>query len=262
MSDAPVKTPDVALPDPAPTITKTFILGSGETQTQEWTGVPADIEALYQLKKTEAQAGSNISQLETVNAQGRARLVASFGRITEDAEHGNTVTTVEELYAIDIIRDVRAAPYFCTGGTGALTDDEACVVTKAVDHKLTQAEIIVPTVTIAWAAWTAGMKQLRYHMLHGQESYYETGFILRRSLQGIQTSPIKASFAAINTVVTAPSPPMSSGMNQLIQSLPAGEWMYKPPQAEYLGKGRWRITQEWHYAKQWSKIYSGGSWGL
>jgi hypothetical protein len=259
MSDAPTKTPDVALPDPAPTIRKTWVLGSGETEAQEWTGVPADIEAKYQLKKTEAQAGSNISQLETENAQGRARLVVSFGRITEDAEHGNTVTTIEELYAVDILEDISTHNYFTVDAGTKITDDQAAAVIKACDLKLAEAEIILPTVPIAWAAWTAAMKQLRYHLNHGCQSLPEQSFVLRRSLYGVQTSKILVSFTGINTVVTAPS--MSSSMNKLVGALPTGEWLYKPPQAEHLGQGKWRITQEWHWRQKWSKLL-GGTWGL
>jgi hypothetical protein len=103
------------------------------------------------------------------------------------------------------------------------------------------------------------MKELHYHVMHGQESYYETGFVLRRSKNGLITSQIKEAFTGINTVVTAPT--FLSEMDNLILALPTGEWLYRPPQAEYIGGGKWRITQEWHWAAKWSKMY-GGTWGV
>jgi hypothetical protein len=109
------------------------------------------------------------------------------------------------------------------------------------------------------SAWTDLQKQLHYHLVHGTVSYYETNFILRRSTTSARTQEVRASFDGINTVVTPPT--LSVGMTQLLNSLPEGEWLKKPPQAQYLGRGRWQVDQSWHWAPKWSKIY-GGTWGL
>ena len=53
------------------------------------------------------------------------------------------------------------------------------------------------------------------------------------------------------------TPTFSTPMNDLLSALPSGEWLYKPPQAENLGKGKWRIAQEWHWAEKWSIVYGG-----
>ena len=254
------KTPDVGLPATAPTITKEWSQGIGETAVHEWKGEREEIAAEYAAQKALAQAGGNIAQLTYRSADGRATLVARFGR-SEGGVQGypDDVAVVEELYAVDVVKDIREAPYFCTGGTAALTDDQVNVVTRAVDERWTEAEI-TPYSKTAWASWSAGQKELRYHLSHGGESYWETAYILRRSLYGVKTSEIKASFAGINRVTTA-DPELTTQMDQLILSLPAGEWLYRPPEAEHLGRGRWRITQEWTWAEKWSKVY-GGTWGL
>lgn len=247
------KNPNVGLPTNAPVHEKVWELGAGETETKEWGGIPADILAKYNILKGEAEAGGNIGRIHYRNQEGRARLIVAYGRVTAEGRYGNTVTTIEELYAVDIIRDIRCAPYFTTAAATKLTDDQISAVSKAVS--LQQAEAEIP----GWGAWAASQKQLRYHMLHGMESYPETAFVLRNSLYGVLTSAIKVSFTGINTVVTAPT--LSAQMNKLIESLPSGEWLYKSPQCEHLGRGKWRITKEWHWAEKWSKIL-GGTWGL
>jgi len=102
------------------------------------------------------------------------------------------------------------------------------------------------------------MKELRYHMAHGVESFYETSFVLRRSLHGVKTSVVKASFTGINAIA-ATAPTLTTGMTTLVESLPTGEWLYRPPQAEHMGRGKWRVSQEWQWAEKWSIVY-GGTW--
>jgi hypothetical protein len=252
------KKPNQAPPTTAPVRTKTFIPGIGETETQEWPiGTRGDLQAKYDAlvfnSKIGGLATGNMTALSYKNAEGRASLVATFEKATsENSIDGTNTRIVEELYAIDVVRDVRSAPYWTTAGT-ALTDDQIADVTDAVDRTLAEADIT------NWGTWSASQKQLRYHLLHGQDSYFETAFILRQSKHGVITSQVKASFTNINTVVTAPT--LSTQMNLLIEALPSGEWIYKPPQAEHLGGGKWRISLEWHWAEKWSKIY-GGTWGL
>jgi hypothetical protein len=109
------------------------------------------------------------------------------------------------------------------------------------------------------------MKDLRFHMVHGVTTAMKASFVLRRSYYGVRTSQVKASFTGINQVADGTSgkqvrPVFKSAMDALIAALPTtGEWLYEPPGAEHLGKGRWRITQEWTWAEKWSVMY-GGTW--
>ena len=81
-------------------------------------------------------------------------------------------------------------------------------------------------------------------------------------MYGVKTATITASFTGINLVCSAvaghqPIPTFLTEMDTLIAALPTGEWLYRPPQAEHLGKGKWRITLEWNWAVKWSIIYDG-----
>ena len=40
------------------------------------------------------------------------------------------------------------------------------------------------------------------------------------------------------------NPEFDTEMDDLIRALPDGEWLKKPPQADFLGRGKWRITEE------------------
>lgn len=269
---AAIKTPDVGIPANPPVVTKEWLPGSGETISHEWPlGTTGDISENYETLKAAAQAGNNTQSLQYRSANGRASLIARFGRSGNTNEgYGDDVTIVEELYAIDVIKDLAEAPYFAStlgsthplyskqNGKGApLTDDEVAWINDCVETCRTEAEITTdaPSSSLQWTNWDALMKEYRYHKLRGG-TYYETAFVLRRSLYGVRTSQIKASFTNINTVVTAPT--FKSQMDMLIDALPSGEWLYKPPQAEHLGRGKWRITQEWQWAEKWA-IYLGGS---
>lgn len=271
------QTPENGIPENPPTVTKDWSPGVGETTSQEWAGRLAEIEAKYAALKTAAENGEqSIAQLTFTNQTGRARVVARFVRSGGDVIEGNPseVTVIEELYAIDVIKDIALAPLFNTHvdnwlsdfyGTAPdpeyfVTNDQIAWVRYCVENRWSEAEISANSGSKpGWDEWTLGMKELRNHLLSGQESYFETGFVLRRSKYSARTAEVKASFVNLNRVVTAPS--FSSGMNHLIDALPDGEWLYKPPQAESLGRGRWRITQEWHWADKWSIVY-GGSFHL
>jgi len=52
-------------------------------------------------------------------------------------------------------------------------------------------------------------------------------------------------------------PSLSVGMLDLVGTLPEGEWLYKPPQVEYVQRGVWSVSQEWNWAPKWSIVYGG-----
>ena len=254
--------PDGGLPTNAPVVTKEWMVGVGENETREWSGKKSDIDDLWDEKKAEAEAGNNIAQLTYKNQKGHATLIMRLGRAGNSvAGYPEDVSLVEELYAVDVSKDIACAPYY-VGGAGDLDDDEVAFVRNVCERRLTEDEITQYAFDVGkdtlgkWANWNNAMKSLRYHLLRGVDTFFETGFILRKTEYGVRTSVIKASFTGINRVATT-DPDFESNMDDLIESLPAGEWLYRPPQAEHLGRGKWRITREWHWAEKWSIVYNG-----
>jgi hypothetical protein len=258
---ASIDTPDAGLPTNPPTRRLRWGEDTGQQETAEWRGTREDIEAKYDELVALGVGGGGIQAVELTGVQGRCKVVATYAT-TDDDE----VTIIEELYAVDMLKDILNSPYFNDGGAAVLTDNEAVFVRAvseqgleddstgegSIDAYVDRREL---SASFKWAHWTAAMKELRYHMVHGHESYLETRFILRRSKYGVQTSSINLTFDNINKVVGAPS--FSTPMTSLISSLPAGEWMKKPPSASYLGRGRWRTEEEFHWADKWSVIYGG-----
>lgn len=264
-----VATPNNGLPTNPPRVTKDWTYGTGESIVREWSGLPSDISTEYDAQVAAAQGGSNIAQVSQTTENGRARLIVRFGRTGVGLPgYPDDVAVVEELYAVDVMKDINTANHYVSvvdGGAG-LSDDKVAFVNKVSAMCLTEDEIttyafrVQQDVLGAWANWTNGMKSLRYHLLRGADTYYETGFILRRSQHAVRTAQVGVAFTGINTVA-ATDPDFTTPMSNLISALPAGEWLYRPPQAAYLGRGKWRVDQEWHWAKQWSIVY-GGTWDV
>jgi hypothetical protein len=213
-----------------------YVRGVGTSQTVEWRGGKAATRAKF----LELEANLAVAQATYSTDQGRSRVVAKFAR----QENGSDVTVVEELLGVDLVRHISAAPYF-----RVLTDSEVSAVMLATETRTADAEIE------GFDTWSDLQKEMRWQMLHGQESYYETVFVLKVSKQGVRSSALRGAFAGINTVV--PVPTLSAGMKDLVGTLPAGEWLYKPPQVTYVQRGIWNVSSEWHYAVQWSVVYGG-----
>jgi len=246
---------------PAPQIvTKEFDRQSGERINHEYTGNPVDVDAKYEAYKAASISGGDPVKVTLSNQNGRARVIAQFERTEVDPdESGAEITIVEELIGVDVLKDVRTSSYF-----DDLSDSQVAFVTLSAESRWTDDEIDEQANERGLGAsyekdnWTALMKTLFYHLIHGAEGYYETAFVLRRSLYGVRKSAIDASFADINKVVAAPT--LSDDMDDLVDALPAGEWLYKPPEVEYLGNKRWRAAFEWQWAERHSVVY-GGTFG-
>jgi len=264
---AATATPDIGLTTNANTRRLRYLPESGEQSTFEWRGLKADIEAKY----TQVQSDAGLASLDLSAIEGRARLVATYSQTEPEGGDpaGIDHTIIEELYAVDHEKGILNAPYFNVGGTAELTADKKVFVREVVDLSLQSGSTGPSSIdkyvgrkgfgsSYLWANWTDAMKRLRQHLINGHEAFLETRFILRRSKYGIRTSSMDVLFVGINTVGVAPE--FVTPMNDLISSLPEGEWLNKPPSVQYLGKGRWRTEEEWHWADQWSVIY-GGTWG-
>jgi hypothetical protein len=203
----------------------------GEVYTLTQEGDRGSIQPLYVAAKA-LQATGGAAVVTYKNANGRAVLISKYLR--EDKE-------LDEVYAVDVLKDIYTATYF-----ESLTDEQVREVRTAFEDQEESPSFAEPLQT-----------KLYTHLIHGVESVFETQFVYRRTIFAMKTAAVKATFTNINTVVSAPSP--SGAIGNLLDSLPSGEWLYKTPQAEYSGRGKWRVTQEWWWALKWSVVY-GGTW--
>ncbi len=224
------------IPTDAQSTTREWVRGVGETTTRAWRGEESAVSAKFNQLKTSLKCAS--AKQET--NEGRSRVIATFIR-NEDTDG---VSEVEELLSVDVVRHISAAVLFRD-----LTDDEVAAVLDATENRLADADIE------GYDDWSVNQKELRWQMLHGQESYFETAFVLRVKKQGVRSSALRGIFTNINTVVSVPK--LSAGMKELVGTLPAGEWLYKPPQVQYVQRGVWSVESEWHWSAKWSIIYGG-----
>jgi len=256
------KHPNVGPPTNPPVVRRTFSTEGGEIIEHEWPkGTKEELLTLYNQYMASMRVGSSVGNIEYQNSEGKGTLKVKYGRTGQQIEgEPDTVAMAEEVIAVDVIKDISEAPYF-----DALTDNQIAEVRLASEEGYDTDQITALAtkdqqgMRTIWANWTTAMKELRHHYLHGVSNYYETGFVLRRVRFCVRTSETLLTFTDINRVVAPPT--FRTDMFSLFENLPTGEWLYRPPQAEYLGRGKWRTTQEWHWATQWSVVY-GGTWQL
>jgi hypothetical protein len=222
-----------------------IIPGEREKTTRTETGPQDLIAARLAYWRLWSDTNTNIASMTHEEGdRGRASLVIAFEPAisTSDIQQNETYG-VQELRAFDVVKDIRCANYFA-----ALTVAQCEAVYKVWEE---HGAIV--------GAWVAKQKALFGHLAHGQESFLETCYEFSQTFQTTSKKALKKSASNPNTVQALPA--LSPTMQNLVDSLPSGEWLKKPPQAQYLGRGRWQVDQSWHWAPKWSKIY-GGTWGL
>jgi hypothetical protein len=221
---------------------------TGESEERSWEGEPQQIESKYNEIIASAPSNNRLQSVVYENRKGRAVVREVWGR---DGTQGGGLglTQFEELVGVEVARDIWGAPDFRPGGALALTDDEVTEVLLAVEERLQENEIE------NFADWTPAQKELRYQLSHGSSTYIDHAFIFRRTVQSSGSSVVNASMNNIGRVVDEPV--ASSRMLQLINLLPAGEWLYKPPQVSLASGGVYKVDREWLWAKQHSIVYGG-----
>ncbi|MFH1602416.1 MAG: hypothetical protein ABIH03_00730, partial [Pseudomonadota bacterium] len=122
------------LPDNAPIVTKQWVLGQGETEIQEWPlGTPTAAFDAYEA----AKSNDNVSSVDYTNRTGRASVRIAYGVAgAEPTEWGEDVRVIEEVYAVDEIKDASESPYFY-----AVDHDDVAWVRKCADEQWTEDEI-------------------------------------------------------------------------------------------------------------------------
>lgn len=187
---------------------------------------------------------SGIASLLYRSSNGRGTLTVNYGRTSSTGSIDMFEDGVQELNAVDVVRDIKAAPYF-----EALSNAQMSYVQAAWDARL-GADHLVGDLS----------KSLYGHMSHGQESYIETAYEFRQAFQTTSTKRLKAATSNPNTVQELPD--LSPTLSSLIDSLPDGEWLKKPTTVQYAGRNGWTVSLTYQWAPKWSVIYGGTFTGL
>lgn len=224
-------------------VTKNWVSGRGESVSTVKSGVNSDVSALYEAAKNAALNNSLISGLDFVDQNGRGTFTMLETPSQLDpaiSDKGN-----QELLAIDVIRPIYASPYF-----DGLIYSQIAEVRKATESGVTE---VVP-------AWAALQKTLFYHIIMGRTKYYETAYVFRKTFRTSSNTALNRVASNVNTV--QPLPALSTPMQNLIDSLPEGEWLKRPVQCRYVGKKGFDVSEEYLWSPKWSVVYGGSFTGV
>lgn len=224
---------------------------AGSSQENEWRGPKDRIAALFDTPS----ALGNPTYVSSEEINGRGRLIARYASEPEiDGPFDQRSDRIEELYGVDMVIDIRQHPMFGPGGQFVLAPDEIKSVTNAING----------IDNASWSStWIAAKKKLYAMLAHGMDSYVDCGFIYRQSVYAARTQTVRMAFGNSGRVPTgsngqpAPPPTLSVAMSNLIDALPSGEWLQRPPNVEYLGRGKWRLSTEFQWSRAWHVLYGG-----
>ncbi len=167
--------------------------------------------------------------------KGRGNLEIVYRQLVETTDVDGT----QELYGVDISRDMYSAPYF-----ESLTNAQVIDVRRVFEMQ-----------GAPDAEWSQLQKRLFGHLAHGQEQYTDNYYELRWTSKTTSRQLKKINVANVNTV--QPLPTLAPALTNLIDTFPSGEWLYKPVQVVSIGRNGWQVVRTWQWAKKWSVIYGG-----
>ena len=232
------------------TTTKSWVGGAGESTTTKQTGSLDNIETLYEAAKVDAVTNSLISQINFHTNKGKAEV--TIIKTPSELDPAQNETGTQELSAVDVVRPIYAAPYFSVtsaappDGTGAaLTHQEIGDVRRSVEDGN----------RTVLGGWNAKQQQLFKFIVQGRTTYFDTAYIFRKVFPTSGGVALQRSAANNNTV--QPLPTLSTQMSNMIEGLPDGEWLKRPTKVRYLGRQGFEVTEEYHWAPQWSIVYGG-----
>lgn len=223
------------------TTEKVIMPNESETTTITETGTVAAIATrLAYYKAAAVGINSDIASISYRSSNGRAAITVAYDRADDDIRR----LGVQELYAVDVVRDIKAAPHFKT-----LTNKQVSDVQAKWDVRGGQDE-----------AWIELQKSLYGHMAHGQDSYIETAYEFRQTFQTTSNKRIRAATSNPNTVQDLPK--LTRTLENLVDAVPDGEWLKKPTTVQYAGRKGWTVSLTYQWAPKWSVIYGGTFTGL
>ena len=220
------------------TLTRVTIPGNSTVETKIVTGTRAAI-LVEEADRIAASAEEGISGLTYREQKGRGTLDIQYSRM---AVVSNPIDgdSIQELYGVDIVRDILTAPYF-----KSLTTNEISDIMKLYEARD----------GLGSGVYSDKEKTLYGHLMHGDDSWVETRYEFRQTWQVSSTKELNQAASNPNTIQALPA--LNSTMQKLIDSLPEGQWLKKPIQVQQAGRRGWVVSLTYQWAKQWSIIYVG-----
>lgn len=225
--------------------TYTWTPGNGTVKTFSASGTAADMQEKYDLAMAGAYnplAGRICGITLDKSANGRGTLSITYERFMAsliDEENDG----VQELVAVDHIRDIKTAEYF-----KSLTPTQKAAVQERWESRLPPPQ----------SGWESLQITLYNHMASGMETWTDTRYEFRRTFLTTSERTMKFSASNPNKVVEK-LPRMSAVLSRLIDALPEGEWLKAPVTVTYAGTLGWSVQETYIWAWKWSVIY-GGTW--
>jgi hypothetical protein len=225
--------------------THTWTPGNGTVKTFSASGTAADMQEKYDLAVVGAYnplAGriSGVTLDKAANGRGTLSInyVRSLASLIDEENDG-----VQELVAVDNVRDIKTADYFKT-----LTPAQKVAVQERWENRLPPPE----------TGWVALQTTLYNHMASGMETWTDTRYEFRRTFLTTSERTMKFSASNPNRVVET-LPRLSDVLSKLIDALPEGEWLKAPVAVTYAGTLGWSVQETYIWAWKWSVVY-GGTW--
>ncbi len=229
--------------------TYTWSPGNGTVKTFSASGTAADMQEKYDLAMAGAYnplAGRICGITLDKSANGRGTLSITYERFLAsliDEENDG----VQELVAVDNVRDIKTAEYFKT-----LSPEQKVAVQERWESRMP------PPAPQPPYSWVPLQYTLYNHMASGMETWTDTRYEFRRTFLTTSERTLKFSASNPNKVVEK-LPRMSTVLSKLIDALPAGEWLKAPVTITYAGTLGWSVQETYIWAWKWSVVY-GGTW--
>ncbi len=207
----------------------------------------ADGELLLSQYINQAQGfSSDITELALRTRRGRATVdITRANPQTGFLGSGFDPDTggIQELRSVNIVRPIYMAPYFL--GESPSDIEDIAEVRTAYDNGETDVH----------PQWGNIQKILFAHLVTGYDTYYATAYEFRRSYRTNSGNVASIATQNINTVTELPA--LTNRLQNLIQDLPAGEWMKQAGDVVFMGRDGWDISESWLWNTKWSVAQGG-----
>lgn len=218
-----------------------WTFSDGLSSVEIHSGDPDSIATLANAYLAWAGNTPSIDSIEISNDAGRAQCLVAT--VQDGAK-------VWQLFSNQLLLRAEQGPV----GDG-LTTDEIVAAYNAYELGATDTQATNGTWDSGIAIPLSGNAKKLYSLLcKGEQTYQFTGYVLRCSQQCSNRSNLVAAYSNVNKVDT---PNYSS--NNIIGSIPAGEWLKQGPIVRQIGARRYEIQEEWWWAPKWSQVQYGGT---